>query len=91
MRGGRGAGALRYLGAVLVGLTLAACGAEEEPPLDAEEREEVARVYADSVRALTDRADSTCRAERPRLTQHLADSLYELRLADIERQEAILQ
>ena len=72
-------------------LTLAACGPEGEAPLSADEREEVARLYADSVRALTDPTDSACRARRPRLTQALADSLYELRLADIERQETVIE
>ena len=74
-----------------IGLLLVACAETEEPPLTADEREEVARVYADSVRALTEAVDSACRARRPQLTLDLADSLYEVRLADIERQEAVLR
>ena len=66
-------------------LALVACADRGEPPLTSDEREAVARVYADSVRSLTAPLDSLCDARMPALARRLADSLYDLRIADIER------
>ena len=69
----------------------AACAETEEPPLSAAERETVAKAYADSVRALTSPTDSACAADKPELVAHLTDSLYRVRLADIEAQQKVVE
>ena len=84
----------RWVGAcVAAGVCVAAgaCADAEEPPLSAAERETVAKAYADSVRALTAPTDSACAADRPTLVAHLTDSIYNLRLADIEAQQRVVQ
>ena len=68
-----------------------ACAEAEEPPLSAAERETVAKAYADSVRVLTAPVDSACEADKPDLVAHLTDSLYGVRLADIEAQQKVVQ
>ena len=73
------------------GVAAGACGGGGEPPLSAVERETVAKAYADSVRALTAVVDSACAADTPGLVAQLTDSLYALRLADIEAQRKVVQ
>ena len=79
----------RWVVMSLVGLC--ACASAEEPPLSAAERETVAKTYADSVRVLTAPVDSACEADKPTLVTHLTDSLYNLRLADIEAQQKVVE
>ncbi len=67
------------------------CGSVEEDVLSNAEREEVAQRYADSVRTISARVDSLCLVNRPGVIAHLADSLVELRLADIERQKSQIE
>ena len=76
--------------AACVGLPFA-CDDEEEAALSAVEREQVAKIYADSVRALTRPTDSACTADRPGLVDVLVDSLFELRRADIESQQRVVE
>ena len=73
------------------GVVAGACAEAEEPPLSAAERETVAKAYADSVRALTAPVDSACAADSPDLVAYLTDSLYNLRLADIEAQQKVVE
>lgn len=66
-----------------------ACRDSSEPPLSALERETVAQAYADSVRAIASPLDSACEARQADLVAYFADSIYEVRLADIERQRVV--
>ncbi len=72
--------------AVAYGTCAVACGEPEQRPLTNEERELVAQGYADSVRAIATLTDSLCKLRQPDLVSYLADSIYEVRLGDIERQ-----
>lgn len=78
-------GAVAFAVFVVVG----GCGEGEEAPLTSAERQEVALAYADSVRALSKPTDSACEADRPALVAAYVDSLYRLRLADIEAQQSL--
>ena len=76
------------MGVPLLALLVGACGSEGPRPLSAAEREEVAARYADSVRALSAPVDSACARGREARVSYLADSIYELRLADIARERS---
>ncbi len=71
-----------------VGVASVGCGERAEAPLTNAERELVAQGYADSVRATATLTDSLCELRQADLVSYFADSLYEVRLGDIERQVA---
>ena len=73
----------------LLALGAVACADDQRDELTQAEREQVSQAYADTIRAIANAIDSTCRVERPALVARLADSLVEVRLADIERQQGI--
>ncbi len=77
--------------AFLLGLSAVtfACEDSAPRPLSNTERELVAQGYADSVRTLASLTDSLCEMRQPDLVAYFADSLYEVRLGDIERQASL--
>lgn len=76
---------------LLLGVVAVACGDERAPSLTQTERQLLSTGYADSIRTISARVDSLCEADMSSLTAYLADSIYEVRLADIERQQILLQ
>ena len=72
-------------------LAASACDDGSEAPLNAEARKAISQRYADTVRVLTPIVDSLCTANKEKLVAHLADSLYEVRIADLNRQRKRFQ
>ena len=72
-------------------LALGACGDQKDSPLSATERKLVSQGYADTVRILTPIVDSTCQANKERIVSQFTDSLYKVRIADLNRQRKRFQ
>lgn len=68
-----------------------ACEDSSEKPLNSEARKAISQRYADTVRVLTPIVDSLCTANQEQLATQLADSLYEVRIADLNRQRKRFQ
>jgi len=72
-------------------LASSACDDQKESPLSANARKLISQGYADTVRILTPIVDSLCTANKPTLVAHLTDSLYNVRIADLNRQRKRFQ
>lgn len=68
-----------------------ACDDQKERPLSAKARKQVSQGYADTVRKYTPTIDSLCEARQNALIAELTDSLYQARIADLERQRKRFQ
>lgn len=72
-------------------LAWSACEDQKEKPLSPTERKLVSQGYADTVRVLTPIVDSLCEVQKEALISHLTDSLYNVRIADLNRQRKRFQ
>ncbi|MFK8056059.1 MAG: hypothetical protein AB8F78_08075 [Saprospiraceae bacterium] len=68
-----------------------ACEEQKEKPLNAATRKLVSQGYADTVRILTPIVDSLCELNQEKLVAELTDSLYNVRITDLNRQRKRFQ
>jgi len=76
---------------LLACLASMACDDQKERPLSAKSRKLVSQGYADTVRKITPIVDSICEANQDKLVAELTDSLYNVRIADLNRQRKRFQ
>lgn len=76
---------------LLACLTSFACDDQTERPLNASARKLVSQGYADTVRSLTPIVDSLCELNQDKLVAELTDSLYQMRIDDLNRQRKRFQ
>jgi len=75
----------------LLSVASSACNDQKEQPLSSAARKTVSQRYADSVRTLTPIVDSLCKVNQNALISELTDSIYKVRIADLERQRKRFQ
>jgi len=76
---------------LMLGVTAVGCENSKERPLSASSRKVVSQRYADTVRTLTPIVDSLCDLNREALVAQLSDSLYKVRIEDLNRQRKRFQ